>query len=121
MDIEQAIRESLKANDLALWSASGAHVFNSETAIADLTHSVKTRIGQLVADGERWQAAEAEGHIVTFSETGYGLMHPPSCRPDLIGCRFNAHLADLDEPAREPGRYQMREVGLAGFDYKPQP
>ncbi len=68
-----------------------------------------------VADAERWQAAEAEGHIVDFTETGYGLQHPPSCRPNLIGCAFNEYLADADGPDREPGRYSMSR----DMDYSP--
>ena len=64
-------------------------------------------VEQLIEDGRKWQAAEAEGHVVTFSETGYGLMHPPSCRPDLIGCRHNKYLASRGYPEEEPGRYRM--------------
>lgn len=60
------------------------------------------------ADALRWRAAEAEGHVVDFTEDGYGLMHPPSCRPNLIGCDFNAYLAERDEPDMPPGRYSMR-------------
>lgn len=60
------------------------------------------------ADASRWRAAEAEGHVVDFTTTGYGLMHPPSCRPDLLGCDFNSYLASCDEPDLLPGRYSMR-------------
>lgn len=42
--IERALREALAANDLTLWSKSGAHVFNSETAIRDLAHSIEVRL-----------------------------------------------------------------------------
>ena len=58
-------------------------------------------------DAARWRAAEAEGHVVDFTEDGYGLQHPPSCRPDLIGCKFNQWLAGYGEPAMSPGRYRM--------------
>ena len=44
MNIEQALRESLEVLDLSLWSKSGAHVFNSETAITDLAHSIEVRL-----------------------------------------------------------------------------
>ena len=70
----------------------------------------------LVEDGRKWREAEAEGHVVTFTETGYGLMHPPSCRPDLIGCWFNTYLADRGYPEEEPGRYRMtRHKGHAEY------
>lgn len=47
-------------------------------------------------------------HIVTFDEVGYGLQHPPACRPNLLGCRYNRYLAyDLDEVPELPGRYVM--------------
>jgi hypothetical protein len=46
-------------------------------------------------------------HIVTFSESGYGLEHPIRCRPNLIGCAFNRWLATAAGPDREPGRYVM--------------
>lgn len=58
-------------------------------------------------DAGLWQNAEAEGHIVDFSDSGYGLQHPPSCRPNLIECFFNDWLADLGQPAMPPGRYRM--------------
>jgi hypothetical protein len=64
----------------------------------------------LIEDGHKWRAAEAEGHVATFTEDGYGLMHPPSCRSDLIGCWFNRYLADMSQPDEEPGRYQMTRV-----------
>ena len=67
-------------------------------------------VERLVEDGRKWQEAEAEGHIVTFTETGYGLTHPPSCRPDLIGCWFNRYLADMSQPDEDPGRYRMTRV-----------
>lgn len=72
----------------------------------------------LIEDGRKWRTAEAEGHVVTFSETGYGLRHPPSCRPDLIGCQFNAYLARRGEPDEEPGTYQMFLRGEVA-DYLP--
>lgn len=53
-----------------------------------------------------WVKTEAE-HIVTFGETGYGLQHPVSCRPDLIGCVYNEWLAGQMAPDREPGQYLM--------------
>ena len=61
----------------------------------------------VIEDAMRWRAAEAEGHVVDFTETGFGLQHPPSCRPNLIGCRFNVWLSDADGPEEEPGRYRM--------------
>jgi hypothetical protein len=72
----------------------------------------------VVEDARRWREAEAEGHIVDFTGTGYGLQHPPSCRPDLIGCRFNVWLADADEPDELPGRYRMTfdAAGTAEYD-----
>ena len=68
---------------------------------------------ELAADGRKWRAAEAEGHVVTFTDDGYGLMHPPSCRPDLIGCAFNTYLADRGGPDGEPGRYRMTLISEA--------
>ena len=46
-------------------------------------------------------------HVVTFSESGYGLEHPIRCRPNLIGCQLNEWLAWQPAPDREPGRYVM--------------
>ena len=56
---------------------------------------------QLVEQGYR------DEHIVTFTETGYGLEHPIRCRPNLIGCQFNEWLASQMAPDQEPGRYVM--------------
>jgi len=58
-------------------------------------------------DANRWREAEAEGHIVDFTEAGYGLVHPPSCRPRLIECEYNEWLAASDGPEMPPGRYRM--------------
>jgi hypothetical protein len=94
--------------------------FTSEQAAAAILAFIPPdpRLDALLADGQRWQDAEAEGHIVTFSDTGYGLMHPPSCRPDLIGCEYNVWLAEQDGPAREPGRYRMTfgDDAIAAFE-----
>ena len=74
-------------------------------------------VERLAEDGRKWRTAEAEGHVVTFSETGYGLMHPPSCRPDLIGCHYNEWLAGLGYAEEEPGHYRMtfHEDGFAEY------
>jgi hypothetical protein len=90
------------------------HIEPIRAALAGATSS--PALDELIADGRKWQEAEAEGHVVTFSETGYGLMHPPSCRPDLIGCWFNAYLASRGYPEEEPGRYTMtRHKGHAEY------
>lgn len=70
----------------------------------------------LIRDAANWREAEAEGHVVKFTATGYGLQHPPSCRPNLIGCKFNRHLNDLNNIPVRPGRYRMtRDEG--GWQY----
>ena len=47
-------------------------------------------------------------HIVEFSETGYGLQHPLSCRPNLLDCEYEIYLREFKhEPDKEPGRYVM--------------
>ena len=50
-------------------------------------------------------------HVVEFTEDGYGLQHPASCRPNLIDCRYNTYLTSLFQPEREPGRYVMTLAG----------
>lgn len=44
MNVLQALREALAANDVALWSKSGAHVFNSEKALQDVARSLEVRL-----------------------------------------------------------------------------
>ena len=44
MDVERALRESLAANDLTLWSASGACVVNVDTATRNLAASLAARL-----------------------------------------------------------------------------
>jgi hypothetical protein len=81
--------------------------------IRDLT-AERDRLAEAAeADAARWRAAEAEGHVVDFTRTGFGLQHPPSCRPDLLGCRFNRWLSSRSSPARKPGRYRMTWDGDA--------
>jgi hypothetical protein len=50
-------------------------------------------------------------HVVEFTEDGYGLQHPASCRPNLIDCRYNTYLTSLFQSEREPGRYVMTLAG----------
>lgn len=42
-DLAEVLRVALQMNDLTLWSASGAHVFNSETALQGLARSLLAR------------------------------------------------------------------------------
>lgn len=44
-------------------------------------------------------------HIIDFSDTGFGIQHPASCRPNLLGCTFQAAAQRLDGPPVAPGRY----------------
>lgn len=37
------LRETMRANDVTFWSASGAHVFNSETAIEGVARGLLAR------------------------------------------------------------------------------
>src|ERR1035437_7936571 len=71
------------------------------------------------ADAKRWRDAEAGGHIVNFTKDGYGLQHPPSCRPNLIECEFNEYLARFRGTiAILPGRYRMgRSGGRWWYEY----
>lgn len=84
--------------------------------VVPFTEEINEDPASLESDGKRWRAAEAEGHVVDFSETGYGLQHPPSCRPDLINCEYNLWLAAADGPEREPGSYQIRLMGSGVFE-----
>jgi len=42
-EMKAVLSETLRANDLQLWSASGAHVFNSETALVGLARGLLAR------------------------------------------------------------------------------
>jgi hypothetical protein len=46
-------------------------------------------------------------HVVTFTETSYGLEHPIACRPNLAGCMYQEWLASQPAPDEDPGRYRM--------------
>ena len=52
MNVEQALREAMSALDLTLWSASGAHVFNSDAAIRDLAASLEARLPRAALSSE---------------------------------------------------------------------
>jgi len=78
------------------------------------TSTSKTEETSIIADGQRWRNAEAEGHIVEFTGDDFGLQHPPSCRPNLTDCAFHLWLAD-DDPM-PPGRYRMIFVSPKGYD-----
>lgn len=50
--------------------------------------------------------ADNDDHIIDFSDTGFGIQHPAPCRPNLLGCPFQAAAQRLDGPhAPAPGRY----------------
>ena len=57
-EMKEVLRETLLANDLTLWSASGAHVFNSETALNGLARGLLAR---KVAEPSRTLDAAREG------------------------------------------------------------
>ena len=42
-EMKAVLSETLRANDLELWSASGAHVFNSDTALDGLARGLLAR------------------------------------------------------------------------------
>lgn len=45
LSTEEVLRQAMAAISVRLVSADGAHVFNSETALADLAHSIDVRRG----------------------------------------------------------------------------
>jgi hypothetical protein len=69
--------------------------------VADLPPEAIEWARELVRQGYR------DEHIVTFTESGYGLEHPIRCRPNLIGCILNEWLATQMAPDQDPGRYIM--------------
>lgn len=46
-----------------------------------------------------------DDHIIDFGDTGFGIQHPASCRPNLLVCPFQAAAQRLDGPPVAPGRY----------------
>jgi hypothetical protein len=78
-------------------------------ALEGETNPVELGIDATRHDDFRAALGDSRGgrHIVEFTFSGYGLQHPLDCRPDLIGCPFNAYLAALDGPDRPDGRYAM--------------
>ena len=91
MDVERALRESLAANDLTLWSASGACVVNVDEATRNLAAS-------LVARGVA-PSPDAPGFDVTLpiieSLTAAVIAVAPS--PDAPGPRIRMSGAQLAE------------------------
>lgn len=58
-ELTEVLRETLRANDLTLWSASGAHIFNSETALDGLARGLLAR---KVAEPSRVIGLNVERH-----------------------------------------------------------
>ena len=105
--------------------AAALHVWRYGPFIDETTHgaivdcdchadAARLKETSIIADGQRWRDAEAEGHIVEFTRHSYGLQHPPSCRPNLTGCAYHLWLADDD--LMPPGRYRMTFVSPKGYD-----
>ena len=64
----------------------------------------------LAYDGQTFRALNEQGHVVEFSETGYGLEHPATCRIEarLLDCPVEKAITALFEnPFGEPGRYRV--------------
>lgn len=65
------------------------------------------------------------GHVVEFRESGYGLQHPPECRPNLLDCMPDVVLSEQDKAPKLPGRYKASldadlELHLDPIDVAPQ-
>ena len=49
-------------------------------------------------------------HIAQFTENGWGLQHPPSCRPDLLSCELHRAVEQNASSVRDDlgvGRYEV--------------
>lgn len=69
--------------------------------------------GAILKDAQRWRDAENAGHVVEIRENDYSIQHPPSCRPNLIDCRFHVLMQRgriFNGQKKAPGRYRARLV-----------
>lgn len=59
--------------------------------------------GMLVAPGTADAPLIDEGHVIEFRDTGWTIMHPLACRPNLFACEVNRaaerDLTDWEAPA----------------------
>lgn len=52
-------------------------------------------------------APDDDRHILDLGADGYGLQHPRSCRPDLLGCAYNEAAQNLAGDEEVHGRWHV--------------
>lgn len=59
-------------------------------------------------------------HIVTLKQHDFSILHPLRERlgQELLRCDLHAHLAGLDGPPRQPGRYRARKAVDGGWTWE---
>lgn len=70
----------------------------ASTAMLAAVKESRDRLASQVTDlTTQLEALTGTEHIVEVTEDGWGLQHPYSCRPHLLGCRVH-QIVDLDGP-----------------------
>ncbi|WP_115790025.1 DUF6085 family protein [Arthrobacter silvisoli] len=68
---------------------------------------VRDMIIAILAAADAVDPLRQPGHVIDLRETGYGLQHPPECRPNLLDCELDVFLSKLDEAPAAPGQYRV--------------
>lgn len=72
----------------------------------DRQHVTETVLEALEAAGYSVVPTGETEHLVSFTEEGFVVQHPLSCRPNLFECHYGS--ADFDWPPDELGLYRFR-------------
>ena len=80
------------------------------TARECLTDDDWNTLLSLAYDGQMLHDLNEKGHVVEFTDSGYGLEHPATCRIEgrLLDCPVEVHIRSLTgNPFGDPGRYRV--------------
>ena len=80
------------------------------TARECLTDDDWNTLLSLAYDGQMFRNLNEKGHVVEFTDSGYGLEHPATCRIEgrLLDCPVEVHIRSLTgNPFGDPGRYRV--------------
>ena len=102
--------------DIAQWLWDDEWRPSARAAVQALIDYREARYAEVVRALERFRDAP---HVLKLDSNGWGLQHPPQCRPALTECEYHRLASELTDPATVPyligqgPSYGQHEVTIA--------
>lgn len=65
---------------------------------------------QALAAADAVDPLRRPGHVMEIRPTGYGIEHPPECRPLLLDCPLEILMSEQEKAPALPGRYPAEVI-----------